>query len=62
MEDFGGKLKKLAIAIGVFLFLVAVLIGPKEATEMGKGIVGGVKTGLISLIIFAKEMISELKK
>jgi len=62
MGDFGEKLKKLAIAIGVFLLLVAVLIGPKEATGMGKEIVGGVKTGLTSLIIFAKEMISELKK
>ncbi len=62
MDDLGSKLKKIAIAIGVFLLLVALLQGPQEAAGMGKEIIAAVKTGLTSLIVFGKEMIAEIKK
>lgn len=62
MEDLGGKLKKLAIATGIFLLLVAVLMGPQEATSLGKEIVAGTKHALTSLIVFGREMIKSFKE
>lgn len=62
MENLGANLKKLAIAVGVFLLLVAVLMGPQEATSIGKEIVAGTKHALTSVIVFGREMIKSFKE
>lgn len=62
MDNLGDNLKKIAIAIGIFLLLVAFLQGPQEAASIGKDIVTGVKAGLTSLIVFGREMIKAVKE
>ncbi len=52
----GDILKKVAIGLGVFLLLVAFVQGPQEAANMGKDVVGAIKTGVNSAVIFVREV------
>lgn len=56
MDNLGDNLKKAAIAIGIFLLLVALTQGPQEAAGIGKEIVAGVKTGVTSIVVFVREV------
>lgn len=60
MEGLGDKLKTAAIWTAGFLLLVAIVNGPQEATAIAKEIIGGIKTGVTSVVTFVREVFKEI--